>query len=54
MYNYQVDSLLAKYDWIATDKQFFGEPNTAYDFEKTDPKESEKKIGTLQQQKVIA
>ncbi|XP_019850315.1 PREDICTED: structural maintenance of chromosomes protein 2-like [Amphimedon queenslandica] len=47
----EVETLLEKHDWIASDRQFFGEPNTGYDFKKTDPKEAEKKIAKLQQQK---
>ena len=43
---------MAKYDWITTDKQYFGQPNTAYDFKTTDPREAEKKINKLQEQKV--
>ena len=48
----QVEALLAKYEWIATDKQYFGKPNTAYDFEANDPKEAGRRLAKLQEQKV--
>ena len=28
--------MLGKYEWIASEKQFFGQPNTAYDFSAND------------------
>ena len=48
----QVESLLTHYEWIATDRQYFGQPNTAYDFEANDPKEATRRTEKLQQQKV--
>ena len=42
-----------KHNWIATDRQYFGQPNTAYDFESTEPKEMTRRVGKLQEQKVI-
>ena len=48
----QVESLLTRYEWIATDRQYFGQPNTAYDFEASDPKETGRRVGKLQEQKV--
>ena len=44
--------MLAKYDWIAVDMRFFGQPNTAYDFKANDPKEAQKKIQKLEATKV--
>ena len=44
--------MLAKYDWIAVDMRFFGQPNTAYDFSANDPKEAQKKIQKLEATKV--
>ena len=44
--------LLSKYDWIATDKEYFGQPNTAYDFGSIDPREARNKTEKLQDQKV--
>ena len=46
--------MLAKYDWIVSDRPHFGQANTAYDFDATNPKEAQTKIEKLQQQKVIA
>lgn len=48
----QVEDMLAKYEWIAVDRKFFGQPNTAYDFQATDPKEAQKKIQKLEATKV--
>ena len=47
-----VEAMLAKYDWIAVDMRFFGQPNTAYDFSANDPKEAQKKIQKLEATKV--
>ena len=44
--------MLAKYEWISTDKQFFGQPNTAYDFEAADMKEVSRRLAKMQEQKV--
>ena len=41
--------MLAKHDWIATEKQYFGQPNTAYDFEAIDPKEAARKLNKLEE-----
>jgi len=43
-----VEHMLAKYDWIAVDMRFFGQPNTAYDFKANDPHEARKKITKLE------
>lgn len=45
----KVEQMLAKHDWIATEKQYFGQPNTAYDFEATDPKEAARKLSKLEE-----
>jgi structural maintenance of chromosome 2 len=47
----QVESLLQNYDWIIDEKKYFGQPNTAYDFQANDPKVAEKRIGKLQESK---
>ena len=45
--------MMAKYDWIATDRCYFGQPNTAYDFVASgDPREVSRKVARLQEQKV--
>ena len=48
----KVETLLSKYEWIATDRQYFGQPNTAYDFGANDPKEVARRLTKLQEQKV--
>lgn len=52
MFHVQVEALLAKYEWIATDRRYFGQPNTAYDFGANDPKEVARRLTKLQEQKV--
>ena len=47
----QVEALLVKYEWIASDKQYFGKPNTAYDFEVYNPQDHSR-LAKLQEQKV--
>lgn len=47
----RVESLLSKHDWIARDRQFFGKANTAYDFTANEPREVEKKLAKLHEQK---
>ena len=39
--------MLEKYEWIANEKQYFGQANTAYDFEANDPKEAAKQLSRL-------
>ena len=48
---FKVESLLEKYDWIADEKKYFGQPNTVYDFNTQDPKEAEKRIQKLTETK---
>ena len=43
----QVENLILNYDWIADEKKYFGQPNTAYDFKANDPKEAERRIQKL-------
>ena len=52
MFCVQVEALLAKYEWITTDRRYFGQPNTAYDFGANDPKEVARRLTKLQEQKV--
>ncbi|CAI8055740.1 Structural maintenance of chromosomes protein 2 [Geodia barretti] len=47
----KVESLLTHYEWIATDRQYFGQPNTAYDFQANDPKEASRRMEKLKEQK---
>ena len=46
----QVAALQVKYEWIASDKQYFGKPNTAYDFEVYNPQDHSR-LAKLQEQK---
>ncbi len=43
--------MLAKYDWIAGEKDYFGMPNTTYDFNARDPKEASRKLAKLEETK---
>ncbi|XP_046391421.1 structural maintenance of chromosomes protein 2 [Ischnura elegans] len=43
----KVKELESKYEWIQTDKQFFGQANTEYDFNNIDTEETRKRIATL-------
>lgn len=46
----RVEAMLAKYEWIASDRQYFGRANTAYDFAANDPREVARRLGKLQEQ----
>ncbi|XP_040571825.2 LOW QUALITY PROTEIN: structural maintenance of chromosomes protein 2-like [Lepeophtheirus salmonis] len=46
-----VKLMVEQYEWINDDRQFFGKPNTAYDFSTTDPKEAGRKINKLEETK---
>ena len=43
-----VENMLDKYEWISEERKFFGQSNTAYDFNATDPKEAAKRIQKLE------
>ena len=45
--------MLSKYDWIPSEQQYFGQPNTAYDFGANEPREVQTKLTKLQERKVI-
>ena len=47
----QVEYFLNNYEWIASEKQYFGQKDTAYDFEKHDLKESDRKLERLKTSK---
>jgi structural maintenance of chromosome 2 len=47
----QVENMMAKYEWISNERQFFGQPNTAYDFEANDMKDVGKRLNKLQETK---
>ncbi|NWW50570.1 SMC2 protein, partial [Pedionomus torquatus] len=46
-----VTRMLEEYEWIASEKAFFGMPNTAYDFKANDPTEAAEKLQRLQAKK---
>ena len=43
--------MLSEYEWIVEDRKFFGQPNTAYDFQANDPVEAGRKITKLEETK---
>lgn len=43
--------MLREHEWIEEDRQFFGQPNTGYDFTNNDPVEAGKKITKLEELK---
>lgn len=43
--------MIQKYDWIETDKAFFGKPNGMYDFEQHNPKAVAAKLPKLLEMK---
>ncbi|NXJ25128.1 SMC2 protein, partial [Dicrurus megarhynchus] len=47
----KVAKMLKEYQWIASDKAHFGQPNTQYDFKSNNPKEASQKLQKLQEQK---
>ncbi|NXK10148.1 SMC2 protein, partial [Herpetotheres cachinnans] len=47
----KVTKMLKEYDWIASEKPLFGQPNTAYDFKTNNPKEAGQKMQKLQEKK---
>ncbi|XP_077867621.1 structural maintenance of chromosomes protein 2-like [Saccoglossus kowalevskii] len=44
-----VEDMLQQYEWISTERQFFGQSNTAYDFKANDPKEAGRRIQKLKE-----
>lgn len=43
--------MLNEYEWIASEKALFGQPNTVYDFKTNSPKEASQKLQKLQEKK---
>ena len=50
-FSLKVENMLNKYEWIASEKQFFGQTNTAYDFSGNDMKEVGRRLTKLQDTK---
>ncbi|KAJ8880432.1 hypothetical protein PR048_016901 [Dryococelus australis] len=42
--------LVQKYEWIETDKMYFNQPNSAYDFSEHNPQEAGQRVEKLQEQ----
>ncbi|XP_009813715.2 structural maintenance of chromosomes protein 2 [Gavia stellata] len=47
----KVTKMLKEYEWIASEKPLFGQPNTAYDFKTNSPKEACQKLQKLEEKK---
>ncbi|XP_062984602.1 structural maintenance of chromosomes protein 2 [Elgaria multicarinata webbii] len=47
----KVAKMLKDYEWIASEKHLFGQPNTAYDFKTNNPKEAGQRLHKLQEKK---
>ncbi|XP_032230593.2 structural maintenance of chromosomes protein 2 [Nematostella vectensis] len=47
----KVESMLAKYEWISSERQYFGQANTAYDFASNDMKDVGKRLNKLNETK---
>ncbi|NWR91082.1 SMC2 protein, partial [Furnarius figulus] len=45
----KVTIMLKEHKWIASERQLFGKPNTAYDFKSNNPKEAIKRLQKLQE-----
>lgn len=48
---HQVEQMLQKYDWIASERNFFGQPNSAFDFAANDMKDVSRRLSKLQETK---
>ena len=48
---HQVEQMLQKYDWIANERNFFGQPNSAFDFTANDMKDVSRRLSKLQETK---
>ncbi|NXK41687.1 SMC2 protein, partial [Piprites chloris] len=44
----KITNMLTEHKWIASERPFFGQPNTAYDFKNNDPREAVQKLQKLQ------
>ncbi|XP_009987093.1 PREDICTED: structural maintenance of chromosomes protein 2, partial [Tauraco erythrolophus] len=47
----KVTKMLEEYEWIASEKSLFGQPDTAYDFKTNNPDEAHQKLQKLQEKK---
>lgn len=44
---YQLETFIKTYDWIETDRQFFGQPDGMYDFKENNPQVAQKRVAKL-------
>ncbi|XP_054275835.1 structural maintenance of chromosomes protein 2 [Macrosteles quadrilineatus] len=47
----KLNDFLKAYEWIETDRQFFGQPDGMYDFKASDPHEAQKRLARLKETK---
>ncbi|XP_042341746.1 structural maintenance of chromosomes protein 2 [Plectropomus leopardus] len=45
----KVSRMMEEHDWIATERQFFGQPNTSYDFKTNNPREAGQRLKKLEE-----
>ncbi|KAL3066972.1 hypothetical protein OYC64_016840 [Pagothenia borchgrevinki] len=45
----KVTRMLGEHDWIRSERQFFGQPNTSYDFKTNNPKEAGQRLKKLEE-----
>ncbi|XP_034059230.1 structural maintenance of chromosomes protein 2 [Gymnodraco acuticeps] len=45
----KVTRMLEEHDWIRSERQFFGQPNTSYDFKTNNPKEAGQRLKKLEE-----
>lgn len=45
----QVSRMLEEHDWINSERQFFGQPNTSYDFKTNNPREAGQRLKKLEE-----
>lgn len=45
----QVSRMLEEHDWIQSERQFFGQPNTSYDFKTNNPREAGQRLKKLEE-----
>lgn len=48
-YFIQVSRMLEEHDWIHSERQFFGQPNTSYDFKTNNPREAGQRLKKLEE-----
>lgn len=46
--SFQVFRMLEEHDWIHSERQFFGQPNTSYDFKTNNPREAGQRLKKLE------